>query len=227
MIKRIIYKSKWATIRSRAFDAWREVSRNEFESPDVLCQRREASLRNIVSQAMQNTRFYSEMYKSSGFELGDMQQSGWFEKLPIVTKDAIREHFEEFINPKLRKYLRISTTGGSTGVPLKTGYDSRIPEEVYSWRLQKWFGVNPWDDHAYVWRDTRSSRLAKLKNAALWWPTRHLKMDATFITEEGMYRFVRSYNAIRPAMLQGYVGAITQLAQFVVDNKCATSGIAA
>ena len=218
MIKRIIYKSKWATIRSRAFDAWREVSRNEFESPDVLCQRREASLRNIVSQAMQNTRFYSEMYKSSGFELGDMQQSGWFEKLPIVTKDAIREHFEEFINPKLRKYLRISTTGGSTGVPLKTGYDSRIPEEVYSWRLQKWFGVNPWDDHAYVWRDTRSGRMAKLKNALLWWPTRHLKMDASLITEEGMSDFIRKYNKLKPAMLQGYVGAITQLSQFVVDK---------
>lgn len=218
MIKKIIYKSKWVLIRPRAFDMWRKISHSEFESRDVLCQSRENALRNIVSQAMQNTRFYCDLYKSSGFEIGDMQQNGWFERLPIVSKQALREHFEEFINHKLRKYLRISTTGGSTGTPIKTGYDGRIPEEVYSWRLQGWFCVNPWDDHAYVWRDTRSSRLAKLKNAALWWPTRHLKMDATFITEEGMCRFVRRYNAIRPAMLQGYVGAITQLAQFVVDN---------
>jgi phenylacetate-CoA ligase len=172
----------------------------------------------MVASAINKIKFYKEKYFASGFELGDIGKDGWFEKLPIVTKKDLKEHFDEFVNPELRQYLKVSTTGGSTGIPTKTGYDSRIPEEVYSWRLQSWFGVNPWDDHAYVWRDTRASRLAKFKNAALWWPTKHLKMDATFITEEGMSDFIGRYNKIKPTMLQGYVGAVTQLAQFVVDK---------
>lgn len=185
---------------------------------EFLLRNQETARRSIVAHAIEHTLFYKNFYNNVGFELGDMEQDGWFVKLPVVTKQHLRERFEEFIDPSQRQFLKKSTTGGSTGVPTKTGYDSRIPEEVYSWRLQRWFGVNPWDDHAYVWRDTRRGRWAKFKNAALWWPTKHLKMDATFITEEGMADFIGRFNRLKPTMLQGYVGAITQLAQFVVDK---------
>ena len=202
-----------------AFVGFNSLKEDENQSPGELFERQEAMRRDVVCAAMMRSSFYQKHYGSIGFELGDIGQEGWFEKLPIVTKQHLREHFEEFIDPTKRQFLKISTTGGSTGTPTKTGYDGRIPEEVYSWRLQNWFGVNPWDDHAYVWRDTRSGRIAKLKNALLWWPTKHLKMDATFITEEGMSDFIRKYNRLKPAMLQGYVGAITQLAQFVLEKE--------
>ena len=179
----------------------------------------EMARQTLVRSAMVRSVFYHKYSGSIGFELGDIGRDGWFEKLPVVTKQHLKEHFEEFIDPTGRQYLKISTTGGSTGTPTKTGYDGRIEEEVYSWRLQSWFGVNPWDDHAYVWRDTRSGQIAKLKNALLWWPTKHLKMDATFITEEGMSEFIGKFNKIKPAMLQGYVGAVTQLAQYVAENR--------
>lgn len=212
------FLSKILSVRPRALRRWGGIRVGDTLPSELLLEHQRYARESLVSYAMQNVPFYRRRYVESGFEIGDIGQEGWFEKLPVVTKQDLREHFEDFINPQLRKYLKVSTTGGSTGVPTKTGYDGRIPEEVYSWRLQRWFGVNPWEDHAYVWRDTRSSKIAKLKNVLLWWPTRHLKMDATFITEEGMSEFIRKYNRFKPAMLQGYVGAITQLAQFVVDR---------
>ena len=219
MVQGFIYKAKWRLVRRQALATWRTICGNDTASLSALLHAQEMARRRMVASAIGHSAFYNNHYRKAGFEIGDMEQDGWFERLPIVTKRHLREHFEDFINQGNRQYLKISTTGGSTGTPTKTGYDCRIPEEVYSWRLQSWFGVHPWDDHAYVWRDTRSSRWAKLKNAALWWPTRHLKMDATFITEQGMSDFIRKYNRLKPAMLQGYVGAITQLAQFVVDNR--------
>ena len=221
LVSQAVYKAKWFLARPQAFTAWDAVRRNEREPLEKLLAAQETARQRIVALAMSHTAFYREHYTKAGFELGDMRQDGWFENLPIITKKDLRERFEGFVDQEQRRFLRISTTGGSTGVPTKTGYDGRIPEEVYSWRLQDWFGVNPWDDHAYVWRDTRPGRMAKLKNFALWWPTRHLKMDATFITEEGMACFVKKFNRLRPAMLQGYVGAVTQLAQFVLENKMA------
>lgn len=217
-MREILYKTKWRRYHPTAFAKFAELQANESQTSDELMARQEIARQTIVHTAMTQTSFYSKHYASVGFEVGDIGKDGWFETLPIVTKQHIREHFEEIIDPANKQLLRISTTGGSTGTPTKTGYDGRVPEEVYSWRLQSWFGVSPWDDHAYVWRDTRSSHFAKLKNALLWWPTKHLKMDATFITEEGMSDFIRRYNKLKPAMLQGYVGAITQLAQFLIDN---------
>lgn len=218
------YKFKWRHFHPLAESKFDELLRNERLSRDELEARQECARRHMVATAFCNTSFYNRYYSAVGFELGDIGSDSWFEKLPIVTKRELREHFGEFVNPALRHYLRISTTGGSTGTPTKTGYDGRIPEEVYSWRLQSRFGVHPWDDHAYVWRDRRPGRAAKMKNAVLWWPTRHLKLDATFMTNEGIASFLSQCRRVKPKLLQGYVGAIAQVSQYVSEHPASING---
>lgn len=217
-MREFLYKTKWRRFHPSAFAKFEDLMVNERLPLDVLMARQEAARRKVVRSAMMNTMFYKNHYAAVGFELGDIGKDGWFERLPIVTKNELREYHEEMTNPVLRQFRKVSTTGGSTGTPTKTGYDGRIPEEVYSWRLQSRFGVHPWDDHAYVWRDTRTSWLAKFKNAALWWPTRHLKLNASFITNEAIGNFLKKYNRLKPTLLQGYVGAVTQVAQYVIDR---------
>ena len=218
-MKRLLYDLKWRRFHPMAFAKYAECQMREQMPLPQLREEQERARKRIVAFAIRNTALYRKLYGEAGFELGDMEHDGWFEKLPIVTKEELREHFDEFVNPKLCQYLKVSTTGGSTGTPTKTGYDGRIPEEVYSWRLQSRFGVHPWDDHAYVWRDTRTSQWSRIKNAALWWPTRHLKLNASFITDEAIADFLAKFNRLKPALLQGYVGAVTQVAQYVIDHK--------
>ena len=201
-----------------AFARFDEISKNEKLSVEELMMQQEIARQKLVRSAMTTSVFYRKHYGSVGFEFGDIGKDGWFETLPIVTKQHIREHFEQIIDPANKQFLRISTTGGSTGEPTKTGYDGRIPEEVYPWRLQESYGVHPWDDHSYVWRDTRKNWKAKLINALMWWPTRHIKLDATFITPEAIEGFIKKFNRVKPKMFQGYVGALTQVAQYVVDH---------
>lgn len=218
-MREFLYKLKWGRHHPQAFAAWEHITANEARPLESLLWEQEESRRRIVRFAMDNSPFYAKKYADAGFTQEDLGKDGWFERLPIVTKEDLREHFDDIIVPGRRKYLKISTTGGSTGVPTKTGYDRRVPEEIYSWRLQRWFGVDPWDDHAYVWRDTRNGALSKVKNAALWWPTKHLKLDATFISDADMASFISRYDKLKPTLLQGYVGAIMQLAQFVLNNN--------
>ena len=217
-MKRVLYRFKWRKYHPQAFARFEELMRNERLSLDELMAQQEQARQKIVRCAMERAAFYRKFYADAGFETGDIGKDGWFERLPVVTKKELREHFDEFVVPESRQFLRVSTTGGSTGTPTKTGYDGRIPEEVYSWRLQNRFGVHPWDDHAYVWRDTRTGKFAQFKNAALWWPTRHLKLNASFITDEAIADFLRKFNRLKPTLLQGYVGAITQVAQYVLAH---------
>ena len=217
--KEYLYKLKWRRYHPQAFARFSELMRSERLSLDELMARQESARQAIVRAAMEHTAFYPKFYGAAGLEIGDIGKEGWFERLPVVTKKELREHFDEFVNPEARQFLRISTTGGSTGTPTKTGYDRRIPEEVYSWRLQNRFGVHPWDDHAYIWRDRRASKLAQFKNALMWWPTKHLKLDASFLTDEAIEGFLYKFNKLKPALLQGYVGAVSQVAQYVLDHK--------
>ena len=218
MLRAAIYKAKWRIHHPTAFERFAEISANERKSPGELSEAQEMARQKIVRHAMTHTVFYKKHYAAVGFGLEDIGTSGWFERLPILTKKELREQFDDFIDPDQRQFLSVSTTGGSTGTPTKTGYDRRIPEEIYSWRLQARYGVHPWDDHAYVWRDTRHTKIAKLKNAIAWWPTRHLKLDATLLTDAAMDDFIMQFNRVKPRLLQGYVGAISQLADHVLKS---------
>lgn len=219
--REFLFWLKWGMVVPGAKERFRRLLANERRPLEALSREQEAAKRALVTRVVREVSFYREHYGKAGFELGDMRQQGWFERLPIVTKADIRAHFESMTNSALRCHRKVSTTGGSTGTPTKTGYDGRVPEAIYSWRLQAAYGIHPWDDHAYVWRVPRTSRWARLKNTVMWWPTRHLKLDASFMDVQSMGAFLSRYNALRPALLQGYVGAIAQLTQFVVDSGMA------
>lgn len=219
IFQHLVFNAKFCLARRKTFRLQTALANNECLSADEWHRKTESAKRVLVEYAFRRTAFYRDFYGMRGFELGDMEQDGWFEKLPILTKEHLRESLEDITVPELRAHRRISTTGGSTGVPTKSGYDGRIPVEAYSWRLQSWYGVHPWDDHAYIWRDTRSSKIAKIKNAILWWPTRHLKLDASIMTETSILEFLEKFNRLRPALLQGYVGAVTQVANFIEQRE--------
>lgn len=217
-MRSLVYFLKLRFVHPAAFCRYDGLLRDEHLSLDELLHIQELARQTIVKQAVEHTTFYKQHYCSKGLELGDIGKEDWFENLPIVTKKDLREHFNAFVDVSQRQFLKVSTTGGSTGTPTKTGYDRRIPEEIYSWRLQNRFGVHPWNDHAYVWRDTRRSKWSKFKNAAMWWPTKHLKLDASFLTDESISKFLKKFNNLKPALLQGYVGAVSQVAQYVLDH---------
>lgn len=217
-MKRLLYKLKWRLHHPAAFKKYRWLLANESVSLDELLARQEMARQRIVRTAMAKTAFYPKFYGAVGFEVGDIGKDGWFERLPLVTKNELREHCDGFVNPEKKASLRWFTTGGSTGEPVKTGFDESLCEEVYNWRLLNRFGVHPWDNHAYLWRDLRPRRIAKLINAALWWPTRHLKCDVSSLDEAKIRAFLEDCRRIKPALIYGYVGALSQVARFGLDR---------
>ena len=128
MIKKLIYFAKWRLMRPQALQKWSTLNR----AVDA-----EQARQKLVRYAMERTPFYKKFYEEAGFKIDDIGTPGWFEKLPILTKAHLRAHFEEMTVQELKQFRKISTTGGSTGEPTKTGYDGRAVEEVYSWRLQE------------------------------------------------------------------------------------------
>ena len=217
-MKRLLFNLKWGLYKPAVFKAYQEALRMQYLPPEALAEIVEERKQAIVRHAMTNTQFYRKLYKEAGIELTDIGKEGWFERLPVLTKEHLRTNLEEITDQFQCQHRAFATTGGSTGIPTKTGYDRRYPTEAMRWRFQSWYDVNPWDDQAYVWRQTRS-RFGELMNSLLWWPTRHIKLDASFMTEKSILLFLSRYNRLRPSVLEGYVGAIVQLSQYVRDHN--------
>lgn len=112
-MREFLYKLKWGKYHPQAFAKFAELQRHEHLPLEQLMAMQEAARQQIVSAAYNNTALYRQHYSACGFELGDMKQAGWFEKLPMVTKQHLRKHFEAMTDPRLKAFRSISTTEGA------------------------------------------------------------------------------------------------------------------
>lgn len=213
------FNLKYRCYRPQAYPAAAALMQSQYWSVEQWSRSDNDKRAALVRHAFQKIPFYRKLYSEAGFSLNDIGAPGYFERLPVLTKELVRSNFDAMTDPALLRYTGISTTGGSTGVPLKVRCDLRLPYEALTWRLLSWWGLNIWDSGAFIWRIRRTGRLSRLINEALWWPKRKLALDASSMTDETVRKFLKQFCAVHPPLLQGYVGALTELAQYVVDHK--------
>lgn len=173
----------------------------------------------IVEYAYANIPFYESFYDTSGFHPDDLVTDKDWLKIPILTKDAIKNKAHLLKNPLINdKYFRKSVTGGSTGVPLTVYFDKRVPLEAFGWRVLNWWGLKPWDNQAYVYRNVRSN-FQQLINNLVWWPTRRALLDCSSMSDSDIEVFIAKLNTIKPEIIQGYVGGVFDLAKYIDKNN--------
>jgi phenylacetate-CoA ligase len=174
-----------------------------------------------------NNSFYKNKYRNIGFEIGDLKTPDDFERLPILEKHEIRDHALEIVSDGYNvKSLIPSMTGGSTGEPLVTYRDATTPQHEISWRTLNWWGVDPSDNSAYLYRAVPDDNQQFIQKALLW-PTKRNWIAATDMSPDRMENFFRKLLRDRPKYLVGYVGAIDVFANFMEKNRYSLSGLKA
>ncbi|WP_313544430.1 phenylacetate--CoA ligase family protein [Leifsonia aquatica] len=165
--------------------------------------------------AYESTRFYRDLYRDAGITPTDLTDPAAFPSLPIVQKADVRAHFEDIRSTEATpENSVISTSGGSTGEPLKLLRDLRTPTRTIEWRLFSWWGVHPSDNVAIVSRQVKTKN-AMRKHDLQWWPSRRIQLDAYRMDENSVSEFLSQWESTRPEVLVGYVGGIVELASFL------------
>lgn len=206
---------KSATVRSSSGRFLRELLANERLPQDELQARQDHAARAIAEHAMQESPFYRRLYGERGIDPRILDDPRRWAELPILDRATVKAHSGEFATPEaVGRSVRTALTGGSTGEPLRTLHDARVPSLALAWRMYSWWGIQPYDDLARIGRWS-FGRMDAVKNTIAWWPTRQLSLDAAVISEETMTEFHRAVTRVRPRLLEGYVGALLELADFL------------
>lgn len=210
---------KNALFRRHALNEYKVALKNEFISNAELNEINFEKRKQLVQFAYQNSPFYKEFYDINNFHPVELKSPQDWEAVPILEKDHIRKNKTIQVCFD-KKYLIKTTTGGSTGSPVKTYRDKRFPEEIIKWRMLRRWEVEPGADMAQFWRvpEVCKKFSYKIKNRIIWWPTKRLSIDASFLTNAKFDAFTRKINKVKPAIFWGYVGAIEQYAVFLKNN---------
>ncbi len=218
-MRKAFFAAKAATVRHRAGAFHRELLKNERMDPTEFSELQNRLAREIAHFAMVNTPFYRDHFRANGVGPETLNDPEAWATLPILDRATVKQHAAGMRTPEATAAnSRPALTGGSTGEPLSTLHDARVPSLALSWRMYSWWDIEPYDDLARVGR-WNFGRLATIKNAAAWWPTRQVYLDAGLISTETMERFHRQLTATKPRLIEGYVGAMLEFADFLERRK--------
>lgn len=218
--KEIIFMLKQRIFRNNAINIYHDLKLNEKRTPEAIKAINFNKRLKIINYAYNNVTFYRNHYDTHNFHPKDLITSSDWDKVPIVTKDQIINNLQNFVSKNTKtKYLKKSSTGGSTGTPLTVYHDRRFPVETIGWRVLDWWGICKGNNIAFALRNTRKNLISKWSNRILWFPTKRIWIDAKKMSEDDIRNFLNDFNKIKPTILEGYVGAISHIAGYIKQNN--------
>ncbi|MCJ7571064.1 MAG: hypothetical protein MUO82_04210 [Candidatus Thermoplasmatota archaeon] len=176
-------------------------------------------LKQLLKHANDNVPFYHEMFKKLNFKPDNVTNINNLNRLPILTKDIIRNNFEKLNARNYSKDRLISSaTGGSTGTPMKFFIDKRWQacNMAAAYRAWGWAGYRLGDKTAFLWsahQDIQNSKnfVAKAQKFIL----RDITLDAFDLTDETIEKYISIFNKFKPKFINSYSSAIYLIADYM------------
>jgi phenylacetate-CoA ligase len=221
MLRRLTLQLHEKATGRRILSRLQELNRTQWMSGDELQALQQAKLQRVVDYAYQYVPYYRRLFDSLGFLPDDLRRNpDAILKLPLLTKNVIRENWEEMLTtePKRRRELKRLSTSGSTGEPLVFLQDSDFRDYVTADinRHLGWAGWQLGGIHAFIWAIPLQRTFADSMRCRLIDVTwNRFLINACNMTEAGMTSFADEILRRKPRVLMGYATAVHRFAHFV------------
>jgi len=219
MIKKCI-RDAISKVRGNNFD----VEYSEIKSitdMDGLLKFQEKYLTKLLLHAYKNVPYYHRIFGEVGVVSGDAVDLSKFDKIPILTKEIMREHHEELISKEYttRKWY-YNSSGGSTGEPVRF-----IQDDVYGkWgnaTFYYWYknilGVDESDVRKVIlWGSERDlfKGSTGLKAKIINWLTNTVFLNSFKMSDGAMKKYIETINSYKPDLIRGYTGSLYELCRY-------------
>jgi phenylacetate-CoA ligase len=188
---------------------------------DSLLEFQDKYLKSLLLHAYENVPYYHRIFKEAGVVKDGTVDLSKFGKIPILTKEIMREHHQKLISEDYttRKWY-YNSSGGSTGEPTRF-----IQDDVYKkWgnATQYYFyknvlGINePYVKRIILWgseRDLFEGSIG-LKAKICDWLTNTVPLNSFRMTEEDMEHYIKTINSFKPDLIRGYAGSLYELCKY-------------
>ena len=207
--------------------AFAEALQTEWLSEDRLRELQNEKLRRLVRHCYENVPYYRRVFTERKLRPEDIRDREDLAKLPVLTKQLIREHYQELCaeDIRLRPCLE-GSTGGSTGTPM------RFLEDLETWNKTRGLNLRGWTWAGFqvgeklftlagnsLVDSKENRRKMRVKNLYDRLIMRNLKRDCTDITPEAMAEHYRAMMKYRPAGIRGYASSLYFLARYIEQNQ--------
>lgn len=183
----------------------------------------EKQLKIMIDFVYKNVPFYHKLFRELNLTVSDIKRIEDLEKLPIITKDTIRDNWVDFtpVNLSSMKY-NSQATGGSTGTPLQYRLlkADRFLNATLLYRGWGHGGYKLADRMIFLAGSSINNRAKSNLVTKGHEITRNIKKLSSFdMSEYEMNKYVNVFNTFQPKFIRGYASSIYFYAKWLHDNN--------
>lgn len=127
-----------------------ELRKTEWYTRDEIKKLQNNKLLETINYCYENIPYYRDLFNENSLSPSDIKSVDDLKKVPVLTKELVRENFEKLKNPKFKGKIIHMHTSGSTGKSLQfdfSEYANRFKWAIW-FRHKARFGVSPSDPYA-------------------------------------------------------------------------------
>lgn len=174
------------------------------------------NLKEICKYANDHIPFYKEWFKKADFDPELMDSFEYFERLPILDKETVRNNIDKMVSDEAEKLgAVICETSGSTGTPLKFYLDRNVNAASFILFYRTWSMSKEWNifkKQATIsgyaegeWRYSFATRILYISSF-------HLNDEMV----KKFYKLIKKYNV---KFIRGYPSSLYLFAKLLEKNN--------
>lgn len=204
----------------------RDMEQSQWLSPPELHDLQLARLRVFLGYVGRHVPYYRSLFSEIDFDPDTVESLNDLRRLPMLTKDSIRENLRHMKADNTRGLSRFNT-GGSTGEPLLFYLSKeRVSHDVAGkWRATRWWNVDIGDPEIVVWGSPvelgTQDHIRSFRDRVF----RTKLLPAFEMSDKNVGAFIEAIRADRPKMLFGYPSAINHIASHAIENNIAMDAL--
>lgn len=203
---------------------WDLMNRMDMVSEEDLITLQNQRLQALVRHCYEHVPYYTRLFDSLNLKPSDIQSREDLQKLPILTKQMVRDNYADLISKdiKHRKHQN-GSTGGSTGTPLQFKKDVGTWNMAWasSFRAWEWYGYHLGEKMMTLGGNSlvRKRKIMTLKDVFDQVIMRNLKRSSADVTDDAMQAHYEAYMKYKPSALRGYASSLVILAKYIEKNN--------
>lgn len=178
-------------------------------------------LHALMTHAYANVPYYRRVMQERALTPADFTTLTDLNKLPILTKDIIRANFDDLIATNAdRSKLQMSTTGGSTGEPMRFYRDNPTiaMQQAAFWRGLAWAGLHRGERMLMLTGGSLGTAPVTLTERAKEFVARQYSFEAFQIMQANLPSILKMIRRIRPKAIKGYVSVLLALSDLIAKS---------
>lgn len=207
-------------------DFWKlldEYEKRKNWTYEQISEYRDTKLRKMIKHCYETVPYYTNLFDELRINYEEIKTMEDLKVLPILTKETVKERFEEFISTQINRNEMVwSQTNGTTGSGFRFLTTNKTISEQWAvwWRYRKNLGISL-DERCAVFGG--KAVVPQTQKKPPFWrfvnPTNQVYFSIYHLNEKNIKDYINALNSLKIKWIHGFPSAIALIAAYMVDRN--------